>query len=169
VGVFGGRCVGAKYFASQNRAEHGGLRFRRQPGCAGFGHRTRRGFLRTWSSVAASGRGEKQIERVKHGTVYTYGELEGITGSGIPAPPELEMRHAKHQSEHVAGGAVLVGDCSVLRSLDTTLEQTMSSGKGRVWQCSLAQIVAQSTLRHKLELSMKGSHVPRQTAHHKFG
>ncbi len=59
--------------------------------------------LRTWS------RREKLIERVTHGTVGRYGELEGIMGSEIPSLPALEMPHTKHGSVNVAGGAVLAG------------------------------------------------------------
>lgn len=48
----------------------------------------KRAMTRIWS------RREKLIERVKHGTVCMYGELEGIMGSEIPALPALEMPHA---------------------------------------------------------------------------
>lgn len=37
---------------------------------------------------------EKLIEREKHGPVCMHGELEGIMGSWIPAPPPLITPHA---------------------------------------------------------------------------
>ena len=37
---------------------------------------------------------EKLVERVKHGTVRMYGELEGIMGSAIPTLPALEAPYA---------------------------------------------------------------------------
>ncbi len=53
----------------------------------------KRAMTRIWS------RREKLIERVKHGTVCMYGELEGIMGSEIPALPALEMPHALEEGE----------------------------------------------------------------------
>jgi hypothetical protein len=48
---------------------------------------------RIWS------RREKLIERVKHGTVVMYSELEGIMGPEIPALPALEMPYALQGDE----------------------------------------------------------------------
>jgi hypothetical protein len=42
---------------------------------------------------------EKLIERVKHGTVVMYSELEGIMGSAIPSLPALEMPYALENGE----------------------------------------------------------------------
>lgn len=53
----------------------------------------RRAMERIWA------RREKLIERVKHGTVVMYGELEGIMGSAIPALPALEMPYALEAGE----------------------------------------------------------------------
>ncbi len=44
----------------------------------------------------------KLIERVKHGTVCVYGELEGIMGSEIPALPTRDRSHSKHRSGNTA-------------------------------------------------------------------
>ena len=44
-------------------------------------------------------RREKLIERVKHGTVCMYSELEGIVGSGIPALLAPEMPHVLEEGE----------------------------------------------------------------------
>ncbi len=46
-------------------------------------------------------RREKLIERVKHGTVVMYGELEGIMGSAIPALPALEAPYSLGEGEDV--------------------------------------------------------------------
>jgi hypothetical protein len=48
---------------------------------------------RIWS------RREKLIERVKHGTVVMYSELEGIMGSAIPSLPALELPCALGEGE----------------------------------------------------------------------
>ena len=44
-------------------------------------------------------RREKLIERVKHGTVVMYSELEGIMGSAIPSLPALELPYALGEGE----------------------------------------------------------------------
>jgi len=44
-------------------------------------------------------RREKLIERVKHGTVVMYSELEGIMGSAIPSLPALEMPYSLGEGE----------------------------------------------------------------------
>ena len=53
----------------------------------------KRAMERIWS------RREKLIERVKHGTVVMYSELEGIMGPEIPALPALEMPYALQGDE----------------------------------------------------------------------
>lgn len=53
----------------------------------------KRAMERIWS------RREKLIERVKHGTVVMYSELEGIMGPEIPALPALEMPYALGNGE----------------------------------------------------------------------
>ncbi len=55
--------------------------------------REKKAMTRIWA------RREKLIERVKHGTVCMYGELEGIMGSEIPALPALEMPYALGEGE----------------------------------------------------------------------
>ena len=44
-------------------------------------------------------RREKPIERMKHGRVCRFGELEGIMGSGTPALPALAIPHALKEGE----------------------------------------------------------------------
>jgi hypothetical protein len=50
-------------------------------------------------------RREKLIERVKHGTVVMYSELEGIMGSAIPSLPALEMPYSLGEGEEKEGEA----------------------------------------------------------------